>query len=44
MNWKTDKRRLATVFLSCSVGSAATWWSICVTLRPDPVRSCARIY
>ena len=23
MNWKTDKRRLATVFLSCSVGSAA---------------------
>lgn len=22
LNWKTDKRRLTTVFLSCSVGSA----------------------
>lgn len=41
---ETDKRRIATVFLSCSVGSAACWRSICVTLPPDPVRSCARIY
>lgn len=44
LNWKTDKRRIATVFLTCSVGSATVWLSICVTLPPDPVRSCARIY
>ena len=44
LNWKTDKRRLATVLLSCSVGYAAVWLSICVTIPPDPVRSCARIY
>nr|DAM43212.1 MAG TPA: hypothetical protein [Caudoviricetes sp.] len=30
--------------MSCSVGSSAGWRSICVTLTPVPVRSCARIY
>nr|DAL76855.1 MAG TPA: hypothetical protein [Bacteriophage sp.] len=30
--------------MSCSVGYAAVWLSICVTIPPDPVRSCARIY
>nr|DAH30731.1 MAG TPA: hypothetical protein [Bacteriophage sp.] len=30
--------------MSCSVGSAAGWWFICVTLPPDPVRSFTRIY
>nr|DAZ60911.1 MAG TPA: hypothetical protein [Caudoviricetes sp.] len=30
--------------MSCSFGFVAVLRSTCVTLPPDPVRSCARIY
>nr|DAE90908.1 MAG TPA: hypothetical protein [Caudoviricetes sp.]DAO05065.1 MAG TPA: hypothetical protein [Bacteriophage sp.] len=37
---KTDKRRLATVFLTCP----SVWRSVFVALLPDPVGLCAQVY